>query len=97
MNRSKRKPPYEKLKRGELDEIRNFDGSGRLLVALRIAQGLSQCALADLFTKVPSLQNTQSPESLELRISRHPHLSVSCRLMLPMSRDSQPPFAFHRL
>ena len=38
---------YEKLKRGEFEEIRNFDGMGRLLVALRISQGITQRELAD--------------------------------------------------
>ena len=38
---------YEKLKRMEFDEVRNFDGLGRLLVALRISQGLTQRELAD--------------------------------------------------
>ncbi len=38
---------YERLKRGEFDEIRNFEGVGRLLIALRIAQGLSQRELAE--------------------------------------------------
>lgn len=38
---------YERLKRGEFDEIRNFEGLGRLLIALRIAQGLSQRDLAE--------------------------------------------------
>lgn len=38
---------YERLRRGEFDEIRNFEGMGRLLVALRIAKGLSQRELAD--------------------------------------------------
>ena len=38
---------YERLKRGEFDEIRNFEGLGRLLVALRIAQGITQRELAD--------------------------------------------------
>ena len=37
---------YERLKRGEFDEVRNFEGVGRLLIALRIAQGLSQRDLA---------------------------------------------------
>jgi len=37
---------YERLKRGEFDEVRNFDGLGRLLIAVRIAQGLSQRDLA---------------------------------------------------
>jgi ribosome-binding protein aMBF1 (putative translation factor) len=37
---------YERLKRGEFDELRNFDGVGRLLIALRIAKGLSQRDLA---------------------------------------------------
>jgi DNA-binding Xre family transcriptional regulator len=38
---------YERLKRGEFDEIQNFEGLGRLLIALRIAQGLSQRELAE--------------------------------------------------
>jgi DNA-binding XRE family transcriptional regulator len=38
---------YERLKRGEFDELRNFEGFGRLLVALRIAQGVTQRELAD--------------------------------------------------
>ncbi len=38
---------YERLKRGEFNEIRNFEGLGQLLIALRIAQGLSQRALAE--------------------------------------------------
>ena len=38
---------YERLKRGEFDEIQNFEGLGRLLVALRISQGVSQRELAE--------------------------------------------------
>jgi len=38
---------YEKLKRGEFEEVRNFDGIGRLLVALRISQGITQRELAE--------------------------------------------------
>mgnify|MGYP003898398865 CR=1 FL=1 len=38
---------YERLKRGEFDEIHNFEGLGRLLVALRISQGVSQRELAE--------------------------------------------------
>jgi len=38
---------YERLRRGEFDELRNFEGVGRLLIALRIAQGLSQRETAD--------------------------------------------------
>jgi DNA-directed RNA polymerase specialized sigma subunit len=38
---------YEHLKRGEFDELHNFEGLGRLLVALRIAQGLTQRELAE--------------------------------------------------
>jgi ribosome-binding protein aMBF1 (putative translation factor) len=38
---------YERLKRGEFDDLRNFDGLGRLLIALRIARGVSQRELAD--------------------------------------------------
>lgn len=38
---------YEKSKRGEFEEVRNFDGIGRLLVALRISQRITQRELAD--------------------------------------------------
>lgn len=38
---------YERLKRGEFDELRNFNGVGRLLIALRIAKGMSQRELAE--------------------------------------------------
>jgi ribosome-binding protein aMBF1 (putative translation factor) len=37
---------YERLRRREFDELENFKGAGRLLVALRIAQGISQRELA---------------------------------------------------
>ncbi|MBA2117970.1 helix-turn-helix domain-containing protein [Bremerella alba] len=37
---------YERLKRGEFEEVENFYGVGRLLIALRIAQGISQRDLA---------------------------------------------------
>ena len=37
---------YERLKRREFDELENFRGLGHLLIALRIAQGLSQRELA---------------------------------------------------
>ena len=38
---------YERLKRGDLDELHNFEGLGRLLVAVRIAKGITQRGLAD--------------------------------------------------
>ena len=38
---------YERLRRGEFEELRNFEGVGQLLVALRIAQGVSQRELAE--------------------------------------------------
>jgi DNA-binding Xre family transcriptional regulator len=38
---------YERLKRGQFEEIRNFSGVGRLLIAVRIAQGVSQRELAE--------------------------------------------------
>jgi len=37
---------YERLKRGEFDEIENLRGFGPLLISLRIAQGISQRELA---------------------------------------------------
>ncbi len=38
---------YERLQRGEFEELRNFEGVGRLLIALRIAKGISQRELAE--------------------------------------------------
>jgi len=37
---------YERLKRGEFDELNNLRGLGHLLISLRIAQGISQRELA---------------------------------------------------
>jgi DNA-binding XRE family transcriptional regulator len=38
---------YDRLKRGEFDEVRNFEGLGTLLIAVRISQGISQRELAE--------------------------------------------------
>ncbi|MFM7291417.1 MAG: helix-turn-helix domain-containing protein [Planctomycetia bacterium] len=38
---------YERLQRGEFEELQNFEGLGRLLIALRISKGISQRELAD--------------------------------------------------
>jgi DNA-binding transcriptional regulator YiaG len=37
---------YERLKRGEFEELENFRGFGQLLISLRIAQRISQRELA---------------------------------------------------
>ena len=37
---------YERLKRGEFEELENLRGLGHLLISLRIAQGMSQRELA---------------------------------------------------
>src|SRR5438477_11904644 len=37
---------YERLKRGEFDELENLRGLGQLLIAIRISQGISQRELA---------------------------------------------------
>ena len=37
---------YERLKRGEFEELENFRGFGTLLISLRIAKGISQRELA---------------------------------------------------
>jgi ribosome-binding protein aMBF1 (putative translation factor) len=38
---------YERLKRGEYDELSDLRGVGHLLISVRIAQGLTQRELAD--------------------------------------------------
>jgi ribosome-binding protein aMBF1 (putative translation factor) len=37
---------YERLKRGEFEELENFRGFGHLLISLRISRGMSQRELA---------------------------------------------------
>src|SRR6266852_7448225 len=37
---------YERLKRGEFEQLENFRGFGHLLISLRIAKGMSQRELA---------------------------------------------------
>ena len=37
---------YERLKRGEFDDLENLRGLGHLLISVRIAQGISQRELA---------------------------------------------------
>lgn len=37
---------YERLKRGEFDDLDNLRGLGHLLISVRIAQGISQRELA---------------------------------------------------
>jgi len=37
---------YQRLKRGEFEELENLRGLGHLLISLRIAQGISQRELA---------------------------------------------------
>jgi ribosome-binding protein aMBF1 (putative translation factor) len=38
---------YERLKQGDVEELENLHGLGRLLIALRIARGMTQRDLAD--------------------------------------------------
>ena len=38
---------YERLRRGQFDELLNFNGLGRMLVALRVYVGVSQRELAE--------------------------------------------------
>ncbi len=45
---------YERLKRGDLGEIENLHGLGQLLIALRIARGVSQAELAERLGVDPS-------------------------------------------
>jgi len=41
-----RQQSYERLKRGEFEELENLRGLGHLLISIRIAQGVSQRELA---------------------------------------------------
>ena len=56
---------YERLKRGEFSELQNFEGMGRLLIALRISKGITQRELAE------RLQVSESQVSRDERNEYH--------------------------
>ena len=59
---------YERLKRGEFEELDNLRGLGHLLIALRIAQGVSQRELA---------KRLEVHESQESRDERNEYFGVT--------------------
>ena len=72
---------YEPLKRGEFDELQNFAGIGRLLIALRIAKGLIQRELG----RVARLKQVLCLKDVQLgRVSR---LELSASWDVPLLRS----------
>lgn len=62
---------YEKLKRGEFNELYNFRGFGHLLVSLRIAKGMNQKELADkLGVKESQISRDERNEYHNITIDR---------------------------
>ena len=61
---------YERLKRGEFEELENLRGLGHLLISLRIAQGMSQRELAKRLTSMnPKFPETNATNILGLPLS----------------------------
>lgn len=44
---------YERLKKGDLGELENLHGLGQMLIAMRIARGVSQLELASRLGSIP--------------------------------------------
>lgn len=62
---------YEKLKRGEFNELHNFRGFGHLLVSFRIAKGITQKELADkLGVKESQISRDERNEYHNITIDR---------------------------
>jgi len=62
---------YEKLKRGEFNELYNFRGVGHLLISLRIAKGMTQKELADkLGVKESQISRDERNEYHNITIDR---------------------------
>ncbi|SRR5258708_3426858 len=59
---------YERLKRGEFDELENLRGLGHLLISVRIAEGISQRELA---------KRLEVPESQISRDERNEYFGIT--------------------
>ena len=83
---------YERLKRGEFEELDNLRGLGHLLIALRIAQGISQRELAKrLHAHESQVSRDERNEYFGITLERamkildalHAHLRTKVELDLP--------------
>lgn len=84
---------YERLKRGEFDDLDNLRGLGHLLIALRIAQGISQRELAKrLGTHESQVSRDERNEYFGITLERAVKVleSLNVRLTTKVQLEFQP-------
>jgi DNA-binding XRE family transcriptional regulator len=86
---------YERLKRGEFEELENLRGLGHLLIASRIAQGISQRDLARrLGVHETQISRDERNEYFGITLERAAKIldALNVRLRTQVAIDPLPPF-----
>ncbi|HTQ56496.1 MAG TPA: helix-turn-helix transcriptional regulator [Bryobacteraceae bacterium] len=85
---------YERLKRGEFDELENFHGFGHLLISLRIAKGISQRDLARrLNVHESQVSRDERNEYFGITLERAMRILDALDVRLHTKVESEPPAA----
>jgi ribosome-binding protein aMBF1 (putative translation factor) len=85
---------YERLKRGEVEELRNLRGLGHLLIALRIARGFSQRQLAErLGVHETQVSRDERNEYFGITLERAAKILDSLGIKIRISVDMPEPTA----
>lgn len=83
---------YERLKRGEFEELENFRGFGHLLISLRIAQGISQRELAKrLSVHESQVSRDERNEYFGITLERAVKILDALNVRLHTKVEIQPP------
>jgi ribosome-binding protein aMBF1 (putative translation factor) len=83
---------YERLKRGEFEELENLRGFGHLLISLRIAQGISQRELAKrLSVHESQVSRDERNEYFGITLERAVKILDSLNVRLHTKVEIEPP------
>jgi ribosome-binding protein aMBF1 (putative translation factor) len=83
---------YERLKRGEFEEIENLRGLGHLLISLRIAQGISQRELAKrLDVHESQVSRDERNEYFSITLERTVKILEALNVRLTTTVEVEPP------
>lgn len=83
---------YERLKRGEFEELENFRGFGHLLISVRIAQGISQRELAKrLNVHESQISRDERNEYFGITLERAVKILDALNVRLHTKVEIQPP------
>ena len=83
---------YERLKRGEFEELENLRGLGHLLISLRIAQGMSQRELAKrLDVHESQVSRDERNEYFGITLERAVKILDALNVRLHTKVEMQPP------